>query len=107
MTITALTGPTAEPVSLAEAKLHCRVDGSDDDALITTLISVARGHAEGVTKRLMMTQSMRATFEEFGEMELKAPLRKVTSVKYMDTAAVTQTLSHQAMLLSMTRRLDM
>lgn len=90
--ITALAGPTAEPVSLTEAKAHCRVDGSDEDGLITSLISAARAHAEGVTNRLMMTQAMRATFEHFGEMRLKAPLRKVTSVTYLDDANATQTL---------------
>lgn len=91
--ITVRTGPTAEPISLAEAKAHCRVDGSDEDALLTALISAARAHAEGVTNRLMMTQAMRATFERFGEMKLKAPLRKVASITYMDESAVAQTLS--------------
>jgi len=91
--ITVLAGPTAEPVSLIEAKAHCRVDGSDEDSLITVLITAARAHAEGVTNRLMMTQSMRATFEQFGEMRLKAPLRKVTSVVYMDSTSTTQTLA--------------
>jgi len=91
--ITIRTGVTAEPISLTEAKAHCRIDGSDEDALITALITAARVHAEGATGRAMVTQSMRATFERFGEMRLKAPLRKVTGITYMDQAADTQTLS--------------
>ena len=91
--ITIRTGVTAEPISLTEAKAHCRIDGSDEDALITALITAARGHAEGATNRLMMTQAMRATFERFGEMRLKAPLRTVTGITYLDQAADTQTLS--------------
>lgn len=91
--ITIRTGVTAEPVSLTEAKAHCRIDGSDEDGLITALISAARGHAESATNRLMMTQAMRATFERFGEMRLKAPLRTVTGITYLDEAAATQTLS--------------
>lgn len=91
--ITIRTGVTAEPISLVEAKAHCRIDGSDEDGLITALISAARGHAESATNRLMMTQAMRATFERFGEMRLKAPLRKVTGITYLDEAAATQTLS--------------
>lgn len=90
--ITARTGPTAEPVSLTEAKNHCRVDSTDDDALITALISAARGQVESATNRLMMTQNMRATFEYLGEMKLKSPLRKVTSITYLDEANATQTL---------------
>jgi len=39
-------------VSLSEAKEHCRVDISDDDAYISTLISVAR---EVVEDRLDQT----------------------------------------------------
>lgn len=91
--ITIRTGVIAEPVSLTEAKAHCRIDGSDEDGLITALISAARGHAESATNRLMMTHAMRATFERFGEMRLKAPLRKVTGITYLDEAAATQTLS--------------
>lgn len=91
--ITIRAGVTAEPISLEEAKAHIRVDGTDEDALITALITAARGHAEGATGRTMVTQAMRATFPQFGDMRLKAPLRKVTAITYLDEAKATQTLS--------------
>ena len=87
-------GVTAEPISLTEAKAHCRIDGSDEDGLITALITAARGHAEGATGRAMVTQAMRATFPRFYyTMGLASPLRKVTVITYLDAANATQTLA--------------
>jgi uncharacterized phiE125 gp8 family phage protein len=40
--------PTVEPVSLAEAKMHCRVDTETDDIYIQALISTARQYVEDI-----------------------------------------------------------
>lgn len=55
-----LTEPTTEPIALSDAKLYLRVDFTDDDALITRLISSARKFAESQTSRSFATQTIQA-----------------------------------------------
>ena len=54
-----ITPPAAEPVSLAEAKHHLRVDFDEDDALIQALICAARQSAEMLTQRQLVTARWR------------------------------------------------
>lgn len=44
--LTTITAPTAEPITLAEAKHHCRVDSAVDDAYLTALIATVRTYVE-------------------------------------------------------------
>ena len=46
MAYSVVTPAASEPITLTEAKNFLRVDGSDDDALITALISAAREMCE-------------------------------------------------------------
>ncbi len=55
----------AEPLSLAEAKLHLRVDVTDDDALITACITAARMHAEMLTRRSFISQAWKLVIDSF------------------------------------------
>ncbi len=61
MTSTLIAGPGEEPVTLAEAKAFCRIDGSDEDALVEALIAAARLQVESLTGRALVTQSWRLT----------------------------------------------
>ena len=54
MPLQLVTPPAGVPISLAEAKLHLRVDGGDDDPLICSLISAARQAAETITGRQLI-----------------------------------------------------
>ena len=60
-----ITPPAGEPVSLAEAKLHLRVDFDDDDSLIQVLISAARQAAETLTNRQLVTARWRMVLDSF------------------------------------------
>ncbi len=57
MSLQLITPPAVEPVTLSDAKLHLKVDTTDDDALITRLITTARARAEWRTQRALNTQS--------------------------------------------------
>jgi len=57
MPLELITPPATEPVTLTDAKLHLKVDTTDDDTLITSLIVAARARAEWHTGRAFITQS--------------------------------------------------
>jgi Phage gp6-like head-tail connector protein len=52
-----MTGPATEPVTLAEVKLHGRIDQTADDPLITDMIAAARQLVEKLTGRALITQT--------------------------------------------------
>ena len=96
MGLTLITPPDAEPITLAEAKAHCRVDGDSEDALLTTLIRAARLQAERETGRAIPAQTWKQTFDCFPDWYFrlsKPPLISVTSIVYTDTAGDSQTVS--------------
>ena len=90
-----VTGPTLEPVTLAEAQEHCRVDSRAEDAFLTRAIQTAREYVESVTNRALITQTWDWTLDRFPcatSFEVPRPnLLSVTSISYMDTDGATQT----------------
>lgn len=95
MTVRVITAPSVEPLSLTEAKLHLREDLSTQDTLITALIVAAREYAELYTGRVFVQRTLEWTQDCFPYcIELPfPPLVSVSSVKYIDTDGVLQTVS--------------
>lgn len=87
-----VSGPT-EPITVAEAKTHLRVDGASEDIYIGALITAAREYVERVTGRALGTQTWDVWFDDFAdEMELpRPPLASVTSITYTDVDGNSQT----------------
>jgi uncharacterized phiE125 gp8 family phage protein len=87
--------PAEEPITLAEAKAHCRVDWSDDDTIIGAYITAARKFCEHYANRVFITQTWRQNENVFSEPIMLAvnPVQSITSVKYYDTDDAQQTLS--------------
>jgi uncharacterized phiE125 gp8 family phage protein len=65
MTITIITPPVSEPVSLAEAKAFLRLETSDEDDLVSHLISTAREAIERSLGLALITQTVRETLDAF------------------------------------------
>lgn len=97
MNLRVTTGPTDEPVTLAEFKAHQRIDGTDEDDLCGSYIVTARTLCELQARRSFVTQTLQLRLEEWPSCAYirlpRPPLQSVTSVTYVDSAGSTQTLS--------------
>ena len=96
MALKVITAAVIEPVTLAEAKLHLRVDHDDEDTLITNLIKVARELVEDGTWRTLLTTTWELRLDDWPSMPLKmpkAPLQSITSIKYVNDAGVEATVA--------------
>lgn len=95
MTLKITTPPSVEPITVADAKVHLRVDVSDDDSLIGALITAVREHAETLTQRALAPATYCLYLDEFPEeIELaRPPLTSVTHIKYLDSSGTLTTLA--------------
>lgn len=97
--LTLVTPPDVdvEPITLDEAKSHCRVDIDRDDALLTGLIVAAREQFELLTGRQVFTAVWALKLDGWPcWIDVpKAPLLSspAVAITYLDTAGTTQTLA--------------
>jgi uncharacterized phiE125 gp8 family phage protein len=94
MPLVLVTAPAEHPVSLNEVKEHLRVDFTDHDTLISSLIEAATGHLEKRCRRAFVTQEWRLELAAFAaEIEIPLPpLVSVDQIDYTDAAGSQQTL---------------
>ena len=101
MSLSLVTGPTQEPVTIEEAKQHMRIEVSADDAMVAAFVLAAREWVEGQIKRSLITQ----TFDYFIDWDWPTvgytdrimlpinPVQSVASISYIDDNGATQTLA--------------
>ncbi|MCH8347366.1 MAG: phage head-tail connector protein [Proteobacteria bacterium] len=65
MNPTLVTAPSVEPVTLAEAKEHLKIDHADEDTYITNLITAARRFCEKYTRLALIEQTWKWTFDHW------------------------------------------
>jgi uncharacterized phiE125 gp8 family phage protein len=102
MPLKLITGPALEPVTTAEVKSSARVDDTAYDAQATLAIAAMRSQAEARLARCLITQTLELILDDFpaGEIDLIIPdVLSITSVKYIDTTGVEQTLINTAYTL--------
>ncbi len=106
MPATIITGPAAEPVSLEEARKHCRIDSdqTEHDWLLTLLIQMAREQAEAETGRAFINRTVRLTECATACLQLRpCPVVSVSEVKLIADDESETTLAPEAYRISTTR----
>jgi len=98
MSITIITPPTEEPITLTQVKVQVRVDDAASDDLLTSLIAAARQHVEARTGRGLITQTRVLRLGDFPEQIVlrEGLLQAISSVTYVDVDGVVQTLDETA-----------
>lgn len=82
-----ITPPASEPVSLEQARKHCRIDSdiTEHDWLLTLLISMAREQAEHETGRAFINRAMSLTVPAASQIQLRpCPVVSIQSVYLID-----------------------
>ena len=104
MALVPISGPAAEPVSLAEAKAHLRVSGTSEDLLIASLITAARVHLELALSCAFITQTWSWFLDDWpGRKRLELPLgpaRSISAVRVLTAGDVITTMPAQSYLLT-------
>lgn len=88
--------PESEPVTVDEAKAWCKVDGTDEDAIFTRLIKVARIMCESYAGLSFITQTRVVKLDRFTCRDVILPYGPVTAVTefaYKDGNGDTQTVA--------------
>lgn len=96
MDLVLVTAPVAEPIPTAAAKTHLRVDSTDDDEYIDSLVKASRRWVEQTYGLALVTQTWDGSLDGFPSGDTivipKRPLVSVTSVTYYDDDLSTSTV---------------
>lgn len=101
---TVSTPAAEEPITLAETKEWLRVSTTDDDALITALITAVRQLGEKYCNRIFVTTAIEAYFsdlnysnqEAYGFVQVRrSPLISITTVSVYSSGSYTATTDYQ------------
>lgn len=98
-----ITPAATYPVALASAKVWCAIEGSDRDAEVTQMITLATNVVERFIGRGLVEQVWRLTLDMFSPaIELgKGPVVSVDAVQYVDANGNVQAVDHSVWSLDL------
>jgi len=113
--ISVVTSETAYAITSAEVKNWLRIDGSDDDTVITSLTKTAHNWAKRYTARSLTTQTLKISIDSIYDTDIplqegeylgvdqdisrrsillpQSPVASISSVKYYDDADTESTFA--------------
>ena len=73
-TLSVVTAPTVDAVTVSDVKKHLRIEHSDDDSYLETLIKASQKWCESYMERALIKQTLKATYDAFpSEFALPRP----------------------------------
>jgi uncharacterized phiE125 gp8 family phage protein len=100
--------PAVEPVTVADAKAHMRIDTDAEDVLIGSLVLTSRLHIETALSLALITQSWTMRLDRWpGTRQLDlplAPLRSVSEVRIKDAGGRPDVVPEQSYLVDIASR---
>ena len=92
MTITELTSPVGEPLTLAETKAHLRIDASSEDDLIASLIRTVREYIERETGLALLSRTFRLYLDDWPLSRViqigRGPVQTIEAVTVYDADGI-------------------
>lgn len=108
MSLVMTTPPAAEPVTVADAKAHLRIDGSEEDILLASLLLTSRLHIETALSVALITQSWTLRLDRWPrrrEIELPlTPLQAVDEVRVKDASETASVVPAESYLVDLASR---
>lgn len=87
-----LSAPLLEPVGLDEAKAWLKLDGTDEDGIVSALVTAGRLSIEAATGRLLISQTWRLTLDVWpptSSLDVRlAPVQSIVAIRSYDAASV-------------------
>ncbi len=108
MSLVMTSPPAAEPVTVVDAKAHLRIDGSDEDILLASLLLTSRLHIETALSIALITQSWTLRLDAWPSVrcvELPlSPLRTIDAVRVKNATGVANVIPAASYLVDLASR---
>ncbi len=103
MALVLTSGPAVEPVTVAEAKAHLRLDSAAEDVLLASLLLTSRLHVEAALGLALINQTWMLVLDRWPAdscVEIPiAPLQGITAVRVRDAAGAATVIAPTSYLV--------